>query len=130
MTCSTTEPSRPSSPPDYEVLGEGLEPPQTLRSSGLQPEAIAATRTQRVLILSDFNLSRRRDSDSRLAVYKTATLPLSYFGKLSFTRSRASKPNFIKFGKKALGQNSPYGLPLKLRRRSLYFTKIKLKKKE
>jgi hypothetical protein len=41
------------------VLGEGLEPPQTLRSSGLQPEAIAATRTQRFLILSNFEPSVR-----------------------------------------------------------------------
>ena len=49
---------RPNRDPT-QVLGEGLEPPQTLRSSGLQPEAIATTRTQRVLILTDFEPSVR-----------------------------------------------------------------------
>ena len=71
MTCSTTEPSRRYGgqainllglyPPLAElsqagnyalllslpnVLGEGLEPPQPFRACGLQPHAIAATRTQ------------------------------------------------------------------------------------
>ena len=36
------------------VLGEGLEPPQPFRTSGLQPDAIAATRTQHVCNSSRF----------------------------------------------------------------------------
>src|SRR3990167_7355227 len=70
-------------------------------------------------------LSRRWDSNPRLAVYKTATLPLSYFGKLSFTGSRSSKPNFNKFCKILLGQNSCS--TTELSRRKCNFTKIEVK---
>ena len=66
-------------------------------------------------------LSRDRDSDPGPAVYKTAALPLSYLGKLSFTRSRTSRPNSIKLGEIVLGQNS---CPSRLSSRRTQFVSV------
>ena len=43
------------------MLGEGLEPPKSFRTSGLQPDAIAAMRTQRYLLYGAETGIRTRD---------------------------------------------------------------------
>ena len=71
-------------------------------------------------------LSRDRDSNPGPAVYKTAALPLSYLGKLSFTGSRTSRPNSIKLGKFVLGQNSCSTAELR-RQSTVILSKMKYK---
>ena len=44
-------------------------------------------------------MSRRRDSDPRLAVYKTATLPLSYFGDIASIHVGVILSEYIHAGK-------------------------------